>query len=451
MSLAYLLLLPARPTGRQLAVVATAILPVLLVLRSDLRLVRPPPGGRTLAYRQGTLAAVAVVADARGVRYLKVDDRFYMGSTAGAFGERRLAHIPLLLHPRPRSALFLGIGTGITFGAAAAHHQLAAEGVEVVPEVLEVLPFFREANAELVRQPLLRAHAADARRFVKAATDRYDVVVADLFHPARDGAAALYTREHFLAVRARLRKGGLFCQWLPLHQLDAALLRTILRSFLDVFPECRAFLAHFNVVTPALGLVGMPDPRFYRHDWYGQRGGPDLAPALAREGLGEPLALFGTFVAGPRALAGFTEGATAHTDDRPLVLFAAPRLVYGPQAAPWALLQRVLEAMPGDPEALIGRGDRELHTALSAYLRARRHYLDGEVLAHQGHGEAARAELLASVRASPDFRVGYARLLQAALEMSATDRLEARRLLVSLQAADPGRHEAAELVRRLNE
>ena len=45
-------------------------------------------------------------------------------------------------------------------------------------------------------------------------------VVADLFHPGRDGAGALYTREHFAAVRELLTEGGLFCQWLPLYQLD---------------------------------------------------------------------------------------------------------------------------------------------------------------------------------------------------------------------------------------
>ena len=31
---------------------------------------------------------------------------------------------------------------------------------------------------------------ADARRFVRATGDRYDVIVAGLFHPSRNGAAA---------------------------------------------------------------------------------------------------------------------------------------------------------------------------------------------------------------------------------------------------------------------
>ena len=51
------------------------------------------------------------------------------------------------------------------------------------------------------------------------------MIVADLFVPWQAGAASLWTREHFAAVRARLAPGGLFCQWLPLYQLGAARVR----------------------------------------------------------------------------------------------------------------------------------------------------------------------------------------------------------------------------------
>src|ERR1041385_4258376 len=87
------------------------------------------------------------------------------------------------------------------------------------------------------RQPQLRMFIADARRFVRATAAQYDVIVADLFHPARDGAGSLYTLEHFSAIRRRLAPGGLFCQWLPLHQLDEHMLRVIIRTFLEVFPD----------------------------------------------------------------------------------------------------------------------------------------------------------------------------------------------------------------------
>jgi len=89
-------------------------------------------------------------------------------------------------------------------------------------------------------------HIADARRFVKVSETRYDVIIADLFHPAQDGAGTLYTQEHFVAIRQRLARNGLFCQWLPLHQLDEPTLKIIMKTFLNVFPQTQAYLLRFK-------------------------------------------------------------------------------------------------------------------------------------------------------------------------------------------------------------
>src|SRR5438034_94509 len=99
------------------------------------------------------------------------------------------------------------------------------------------MPSFAPHNFSPERQPALKMFVADARRFVRATSAQYDVIVADLFHPARDGAGSLYTLEHFRAIRQRLASGGLFCQWLPLHQLDENMLRIIVRTFLEIFPR----------------------------------------------------------------------------------------------------------------------------------------------------------------------------------------------------------------------
>jgi spermidine synthase len=87
------------------------------------------------------------------------------------------------------------------------------------------------------RNPRLHLMPADARRFVRVTRERYDLIVSDNFHPARSGSGSLYTVEHFKAVQDRLAAGGLFCQWLPLHQLDLETLRSIVRTFLTVFPS----------------------------------------------------------------------------------------------------------------------------------------------------------------------------------------------------------------------
>ena len=109
------------------------------ILPLDLRLIKLPAGAALKDYREGVMASVAVIATPDGHRALRVNNRFQMGGTAAALAERRQAHLPLLLHPSPQRALFLGPGTGITLGAASLHDGLQSEGVELLPEVVAMM------------------------------------------------------------------------------------------------------------------------------------------------------------------------------------------------------------------------------------------------------------------------------------------------------------------------
>jgi spermidine synthase len=137
--------------------------------------------------------------------------------------------------------------------------DLEVDADELVPEVIAVSTrFTRPLNGDSPN-PRLHIFATDARRYVRATANHYDVIVADNFHPARSGSGALYTLEHFAAVKARLSQAGLFCQWLPLHQLDLATLASITGTFLQVFPHGAALLANNGLDTPVIGLVGRRD------------------------------------------------------------------------------------------------------------------------------------------------------------------------------------------------
>ncbi len=239
---------------------------LMLSTSFNFHFVEVPPGGRIIAYDEGVMAAVSVVKDSSNEFHLKVNNKFQRGGTSSYYSDRRQGHIPLLLHPDPKRALFLGLGTGATFAACQDYTDLQADGVELLPEIIPLLPYFEKSTGNLRQYRNLHIKVADARRFVKSSKDSYDVVVADLFHPARDGAGSLYTVEHFEAIRARLNPSGIFCQWLPLYQLDLDMLCTIVRTFLQVFPNGSAFLAHYSLETPILGLVAGAGPVRYPHD-----------------------------------------------------------------------------------------------------------------------------------------------------------------------------------------
>ncbi len=445
-------------------------------LAVNLRVVELPQGGRLREFREGVMAAVAVVEDATRNRALRVDNRFQMGGTAAAAAEYRHAHIPLLLHPAPRRALFLGLGTGITFAAAGFHPDLSAEGVELIPEILAAMPEFEPFNEATRLNPRLKMQVADARRFARAATNSYDVIVADLFHPARDGAGTLYTVEHFRALRARLAPGGLFCQWLPLHQLDEAMLRVITRSFLEVFPSASAYLLRFNVDAPVLGLVGRLDPPHYSPAWVEARlTDPTLASQLKQLSLADSIRLFGCLAAGTEALRQFADGAPLNTDDRPVVLFGAPRFIYQKNATPYARLQSLLrldsdragsggdairdpKSRPNGMDAAglaatlglkPGPATDQFTARLGAYITARDIYLRGLVDDAEGRSAQAIDRYVESARLSDDFTPGYAQCLTMASLLAKSRPAEARALLERLVQAQPARPVAREMLQRL--
>lgn len=425
----YLLLLPAwRSFGWSLPAAATA---ALAVLAPPLAFVDQPEGGRILSYREGAMAAVSVVEDATGVARLRINNRQQEGSSATLHVDGRQALLPLLLHPAPQRALFLGLGSGITAGVAARLPGVQVEAVELLPEVIEASALFRPALGE---GPSPRLRAADARRFVRTTAHHYDVIVSDNFHPARSGSGALYTVEHFRAVRERLAPQGLFCQWLPLHQLDLETLRSITAAFLQAFPDGAAVLASNSLDTPTLGLVGRTG---------GTRFAPRVAPALAGHfGLGDSFAVLGSFIADAPALRRLAADAPLNTDDRPWVAYRAPRVTYAPDSAPRDRLLALLGEVSVDMGTLLAQPDAAAAARLSAYTQARRDYLD---LGRRTTPSADPAVMLARVgppllavlRRSPDFQPAAEPLRRIAQALAPRDPATAQRLLASLADIRP--------------
>jgi spermidine synthase len=450
----YLALMP-RPQGWRWSWLPAPVA-LLLLLPANLRVLDLPPGATIAAWREGLLGSVAVVIDPDGHRVLRVNNRFQMGGTASANLEALHAHLPLLLHPAPESALILGAGTGITLGATTLHPGLEAEGVELVREIVELMPWFEPENQESIRHPSLRLHVADARRFVLAATRRYDVIVADLFHPARDGAGFLYTREHFQAIRRRLAPDGLFCQWLPLYQLDQSMLRTIVRTFLDVFPETHLWLLQLNVDVPVAGLVGYVNAPSYDSLWIERRlDHPSLESALKQLNIANSLRFFGLWLAGPDDLRSYAGAGALNTDDHPLVLFGAPAFSRQPGATSYGRLMDLLNIAPDNlPGWIVDDGIATPDSSRARwqrYLAARNRFLHGLVLDVRNQSANATDAFLESARISADFTAGYAQCLARASLLAPSQPEAARELLRRLIEAQPAIPVAAQLLDRLGQ
>ncbi|WP_456623457.1 spermidine synthase [Bradyrhizobium sp. P5_C12] len=450
-ALGYLLLLPpGRPALLWSA--APLVFALVLWLNPPPSLTRVPPGGALLAVREGPMATASVVDDAAGTRYLEVNGHFRMGGTSSTRSDYRQAMLPLLLHEAPHRALFLGIGTGATLVGGAQMPGVSARGVELSREVVDLLPWF--VNPPPASAP--RVTVADARRYVAADTGQHDVIIADLFHPALDGSGALYTMEHFGAVKRRLAPGGIFCQWLPLYQLDLPSLRTIIRGFLDVYPDGSAWLNHYSVRTPMLALIGTRDGgRLDTEALAARLRDPAIRHVVRPLGFETPIDLLGQYLGGPHALSAFAGEGPRNTDDYPFVTFDARRNVRALRAEPWSLLLAITKDMQPDPNELLpGGAERDaLSVRLNAYWAARNRFLEaGASLPGDPRGsaliEAASPGLIDALRRSSEFDPAYGPLMGMARSLISSDRAAAARLLHQIDEAAPSRGEARELLLR---
>jgi spermidine synthase len=407
--------------------------------------------GRIISLREGVMGSVAAIESANGSRVLKLNNRFQMGGTAARIAEQRQADIPLLLHPHPKRALFIGLGTGISFATAAYYPNLIAEGVELVPEIANAIPLF---NDSALKSTNLLTYIADGRRFVRATTNSYDVIVAELFHPAQDGVGFLYTREHFQAIRKRLAEGGLFCQWLPLHQIDLQTLDIISRTFETVFPGAQQWLLRFNIDTPVIGLIGwngsrlrpLVEARALEH--------PALAEHLRSVSLGDSVRLFGCYLGESK----FDPTGKLNTDDNPVVIFRAPSVTFQRSDDPAERLMSLIQAAQTESVRVPWQArsfswthpaETNLPAEIPKFIRARDIYLKGLVQEARGQREDALAAYIESAKTSAFFTAGYAQALTLATTLARSNPQSARAILQALIAAQPERPVARELLDRL--
>lgn len=218
-------------------------------------------GLKVLSVRSGREGQVAVVESPGFGRAILVSNQYLLGSTSTWADQERQAHLPLLLHPNPQAVAFIGLATGSTAAAALKHdcvHEVDA--IEISPLVVRAAKdYFASVNASLFSEKRAHVSVEDGRTYLAASTRRFDVVVGDLFLPWAAGAGRLYSQEHFRCVQESLRSGGLFCQWLPMHQLTERQFSNILATFQSVFHGTYLFRANLDAEHPWLGLIGFKD------------------------------------------------------------------------------------------------------------------------------------------------------------------------------------------------
>lgn len=431
------------PPAQRLAGAAMAVLTTILIASSpawdrellasgvymyapyvppDLDLETQLKAGTLLYYREGASATVSVKR-LTGTTTLAVDGKTDASNRGDMLTQKLVAHLPLLLHDDPREVAIIGLGSGVTVGAALAHPIARADVLEISPEVVEASGFFAAENRNALADPRTNLIVGDGRSHVLLGRRKYDVIVSEPSNPWIAGVASLFTQEFFAAARGRLAPGGIMCQWANAYNISDADLRSILATFRSVFPHGTAWLVGGDDVL----MVGSVDPleerlgNITRH-W--QR--PGVAEDLAKVAVADPFSIYSLFVGGPSELAEYAGAATVFTDDRSRLEFSAPRELHNRNAGDNAAALARLLGAEGGPKAI-----REARRqAGAAQWRGR-----GDMMARADVYQIAYADYVRALTIDPNDRAALSGLVRiAVLTKRGADALA---WIKSLTARDP--------------
>jgi spermidine synthase len=150
-----------------------------------------------------------------------------------------------LLHPDPRTAMVIGLGTGSTAGWLAAVPSIERVDVaEIEPSIVRVAEACRSVNHDCLQNPKVHLEFGDARELLQVGREAYDVIFSEPSNPYRAGISSLFTAEFYRAATRRLRPGGLFLQWVQGYDVDAEVVRTAFATLSSVFPQVEAWQLH---------------------------------------------------------------------------------------------------------------------------------------------------------------------------------------------------------------
>lgn len=275
-------------------------------------------GGRLLAWREGRESNLSVVRTV-GVKVLQID-RQWQGQdrrTHQAFA----AHIPMLLHPGAKQVLVVGVGAGQAASRFAMYDLERLDCVDIEPAVFDLIR--SEFDSRWMSDPRVRIIPDDGRELIAHGRGRYDVISVEIGQLFRPGAGSFYTTDFYRRVRERLAPGGVLSQFVPVAFLSPPLFRTLVASFVEVFPN--SVLWYNTTELLLVGVNGGPlriDVRRLEERISSPAVHEDMAFDLwggHAFDLNQPRVFLGGFLCGPAGLAALARGYPVLRDDRPIV------------------------------------------------------------------------------------------------------------------------------------
>jgi len=282
-----------------------------------------------LYYKEGIHGTVSVIGwERNGVqRKALLNDGKVDASTSGDMSTQiLLGQLPMFLHRSPKDVMVIGLGSGITAGSVLQTATVKdVDIVEISPEVVEAVKFFKEENYDVLHNPRTHLIVADARNYLLASKKKYDVIISEPSHSWVPGVSNLFPQEFLQQAHNRLKENGILAQWYHIYGVDRGSVKALLKAVSNVFPHYTLWYASGGdlVIVSSnkpLHLDYKKQARFFDS--------PAVKADLERIGIGSVEELMSYILMSSNETQKLLTHQQANTDDHPIVEFNAPKYIY---------------------------------------------------------------------------------------------------------------------------
>ena len=305
-----------------------------------------------LYYSEGTGSVVTVARSlSNGNIWLANNGKVDASSQSDLSTQLLLAHLPFLHRRGARNALVVGLGSGITAGSVALESGLEhIDILEIEPAVVTASHYFDEVNLQPLEDPRVRVLRNDARNHLVLYEGLYDVIINEPSNPWISGVSNLFTLEFLRLGQSRLSPDGVFCQWVQTYGMGKDDLRSLLRTFAEVFPHVLLYQAPGDA---DMLLIGARNPLTVDKGSFWED--PGRAEDLLRIKAKHPDDLIAYARLDRPAILRLAEGVGLNTDDNVRIEFSAPLFLHYDTSG---VNERMVLDYAQEPGKLEGLGQR---------------------------------------------------------------------------------------------
>ncbi|MDF1534741.1 MAG: fused MFS/spermidine synthase, partial [Methanosarcinaceae archaeon] len=174
--------------------------------------------------------------------------------------EYQIAYIPLFARSNIDDVMLIGLGGGFTLDAITNFDEIKTiDIIEINPRIIDVTKeHFSSHNNNALDDPRINLIIDDARNTLASEDTKYDVIISQPSNIWLSGEGGLFTKEMYEIAKDDLKRGGIFCQWIPLYETDNEDFKIFLATFESVFPHTALWIVGYDAV-----IVGSTEPIEY--------------------------------------------------------------------------------------------------------------------------------------------------------------------------------------------